>query len=112
MRPGGDRRGSNLNRAARRKWLLENFDPDLGPEVARCHLFGLSDACLGTVTAATLTVDRIEPGGSYRHDNIRPACTPCQNRQGALITREARHQWQRMFEEAEALGIEWDGAMT
>jgi hypothetical protein len=112
MRPGGERRGNNRDRARRRKWLLENFDPDLGPEIARCHLFGLSERCLGTVTDATLTVDRIEPGGPYTHDNIRPACGPCQNTQGALITRTAREQWRHLMEEAEALGIEWDGAIA
>lgn len=112
MRPGGEKRGNNRDRARRRRWLLENFDPDLGPNKARCHLFGLSPACPGVVDARTLTVDRIEPGGSYAHDNIRPACTPCQNKQGALITWEARAQWRSLVEEAEALGIEWDGAIA
>lgn len=112
MRAGGDRRGNNRARAARRVWLLETFDPDLGPAKARCHLFGLSEHCLGTVDAQTLTVDRIEPGGTYRHDNIRPACTPCQNKQGALITAAARHQWHALMEEARSLGIEWDGAIA
>lgn len=112
MRPGGDKRGSNRNRAARRAWLLAEFDPDLGPELARCHLFGLSDACPGYVDAQTLTVDRIEPGGSYRHDNIRPACTPCQNKQGALISYESRRQWRNLMDEAESLGIDWDGQIA
>jgi hypothetical protein len=112
MRPGGERRGNNRDRARRRAWLLAEFDPDLGPDKARCHLFGLSDACLGTVDARTLTVDRIEPGGSYAHDNIRPACAPCQNAQGALITNESRHHWRQLMEEAQARGIEWDGVMA
>lgn len=112
MRPGGEKRGSNRNRAQRRKWLLREFDPDLGPDRARCHLFELSDHCLKFVDAITLTVDRIEPGGTYTHDNIRPACTPCQNKQGALITNERRRQWHALVEEARALGIEWDGAIA
>lgn len=112
MRPGGDKRGSARNRAARRVWLLKEFDPDLGPDKARCHLFGLSDRCLQYVDINTLTVDRIEPGGSYTHDNIRPACTPCQNKQGALITRERRLQWKQLMEEAEARGIDWDGEVA
>jgi hypothetical protein len=112
VRRGGERRGNNRDRARRRQWLLETFDPDLGPDKARCHLFGLSDACLGTVDARSLTVDRIEPGGSYCRDNIRPACAPCQSVQGALITWEARRAYDLLVEEAEALGIEWDGAIA
>jgi hypothetical protein len=64
------------------------------------------------VTANTLTVDRIEPGGSYAHDNIRPACRPCQNKQGALITAERRRAWRQLMDEAHAAGIEWDGLMA
>lgn len=109
MRPGGEKRGNSTDRKRRREYLLAEFDPDLGPDQARCHLFGLSDRCLVTVDATSLTVDRIEPGGSYCRDNIRPACKPCQNKQGALITRERREQWQRLMEEAAARGIEWDG---
>lgn len=43
--------------------------------------------------------------------NIQPACTPCQNRQGALITRERRHQWVAWMDEARQAGVEWDGVM-
>lgn len=110
MRPGGERRGSNRHRKLRRAWLLATFDPDLGPELARCHL-GISEACAGTVDALTLTVDRIEPGGTYAHGNIQPACRPCQNRQGALISWESRRQWREWMDQARAEGIEWDGVM-
>lgn len=108
MRAGGERRGNARDRAARRRWLLEHFDPDLGPTVARCALH-LSDTCHQYVDDTTLTVDRIEPGGTYRRGNIQPACRPCQNTQGALITREARHQWLAWAKEADMLGIDWDG---
>lgn len=111
MRAGGDRRGNSRDRARRRAWLLETFDPDLGPEVARCHL-KLSERCHQYVDATTLTVDRIEPGGTYRRDNIRPACTPCQSEQGALITNARRWDWLRWMAEAKARGIEWDGVMA
>ena len=110
MRPGGEKRGNTRDRARRRAWLLRAFDPDLGDELARCHL-KLSDVCARTVNSFSLTVDRIEPGGSYAHDNIRPACRACQNTQGALITAERRHQWLAWMQEAEEAGIEWDGAM-
>lgn len=110
MRPGGERRGNNRDRARRRAWLLETFDTDLGPDRARCWL-DLSPACLVEVDARTLTVDRIRPGEGYTRDNIQPACKPCQAVQGALITNEARAAWRSMMAEAAALGIEWDGAM-
>lgn len=109
MRAGGEKRGNCYDRARRRAYLLAEFDPDLGPDLARCHLFGLSDACRGTVDAQSMTVDRIDPGGTYARDNIRPACRPCQNKQGALITNEARRHWRNLMEEADAAGIEWDG---
>jgi hypothetical protein len=110
MRAGGDRRGSSLNRRRRRVWLLATFDPDLGPDKARCAL-GLSDRCKVVVDLCTVTADRIDPGGTYRRDNVQPACVPCQNRQGALITREKRAQWRAWMDEAQAAGIEWDGVM-
>lgn len=110
MRPGGERRGNNADRRRRRVWLLATFDQDLGPNKARCHL-SLGSSCKGEVDIRTLTVDRIEPGGTYRQDNIRPACRPCQNIQGALITQARRADWRRYWEEAQELGIEWDGSM-
>ena len=110
MRAGGDRRGSSRNRAARRRWMLATFDPDLGPDRARCQL-GLSDACVGILDIHSVTADRIEPGGTYRRENVQPACRPCQNRQGALITRERRAQWHEWRREADEAGIEWDGSM-
>lgn len=110
MRAGGDKRPPARQRRRNRAWLLETFDVDLGPDLARCHL-AISENCRGTVDAATLTMDRIDPGGSYCRANIQPACTPCQNKQGALITRERRHQWFGWVQEAQAAGVEWDGVL-
>lgn len=107
-RPGGERRGNNRDRRARRVWLLATFDKDLGPDKARCWL-DLSSSCLEFVTMATLTVDRINPGGTYARDNIQPACRVCQNVQGALITAQARATWRALMDEARARGIDWDG---
>jgi 5-methylcytosine-specific restriction endonuclease McrA len=92
-------------------WLLETFDRDLGPDKARCWL-DLSPNCLRELDEHSVTADRINPGGSYRHENIQPACAPCQNHQGALITAEKRHQWLRWMDEARAAGIEWDGQVA
>lgn len=111
MRPGGEKRGNSRDRKRRRAWLLATFDQDLGPDLARCWL-DLSPACQVTVTAATLTVDRINPDGTYRRDNIQPACRPCQITQGGVLhymTPESRAHWRALREEADAAGIEWTG---
>lgn len=108
MRAGGERRGNCRDRARRRAWLLETFDPDLGPSRARCHL-KLSDSCSGEVDTTSLTVDRIDPVKGYVRGNIQPACRHCQNLQGALITRDRRQEWHRWMREADAAGFQWDG---
>jgi len=38
----------------------------------------------------TVTADRIIPGGSYRRENIRPACGPCQEHTGGKLGAERR----------------------
>lgn len=108
-RPGYiDKRGSNADRARRRTWLLTHFDTDLGPGRARCHL-KISADCIRMVDEVTLSVDRKEMGGSYRRENIRPACKPCQDRKGGLAGaatldellteyRAAREQWEIEFD--------------
>lgn len=52
MRPGGDKRSGSYTRRRRRVWLLQEFDPDLGPDKVRCHLFGLADHCLQYLAVA------------------------------------------------------------
>lgn len=111
MRAGGERRGSSYDRKRRRTWLLSHFDVDLGDGVARCHL-KLSPRCHLVVDEITMTVDRIIPGGTYARSNIRPACVPCQNAQGALITNERRREWLGWMDEALTSGIEWDGVVS
>lgn len=91
--------------------MLATFDVDLGPEVCRCHLKIAEDRCHGILDFSTVTADRIDPGGTYRRENVQPACTPCQTKQGALTTNAARRAWVNFKEEAEARGIEWDGVM-
>lgn len=108
MRPGGEKRGNNRDRRRRKIWLLATFDPELGPDRARCRL-RIHERCREVLDFATVTADRISGGGTYAHGNIQPACSRCQNKQGALITRERRHQWLAWMEEAKAAGVEWDG---
>lgn len=108
MRKGGEKRGNTRNRRARKLWLLATFDPELGDDMARCRLV-LSDRCLGLLDYATITADRIVRGGSYARGNIRPACGPCQHRQGGLATvrfmaplleeyRAVREAWEVRFD--------------
>jgi len=64
-------RGNSYDRRRRKVWMLKEFDKDLGPDKARCF------KCKKILTYETITADRIIPGlddGSYRHENLRPAC--------------------------------------
>lgn len=48
----------------------------------RCYRCGV------LLTVETVTVDRIKPGcqgGTYRRDNIRPACGPCNSSTGGAV---------------------------
>lgn len=73
QRPGGEKRGNSQDRAARRTWLLSTFGDG---EQCACVLM-VSEQCAVTLTDATVEADRIEAGGSYRRDNIQPACRAC-----------------------------------
>ncbi len=78
-----NQRGSTRDRRARRKWLLETFRADVdhqGEPACRCY------RCGQLLVESTITVDRIVPGcqgGTYRRNNIRPCCGPCNMTTGA-----------------------------
>lgn len=79
-------RGSSADRAARRAFLLERYQSDQGPGTCRCYRCGL------LLVEETLTVDRIVPGcrgGTYRRNNIRPACSACNSATGGGLARAA-----------------------
>lgn len=107
-----NQRGSAEGRRRRREWLIETYRADV--DVAVSSLGGVigewsedlfcafpftrEPACrcyrCGTfLTVETVTVDRIIPGckgGTYRRDNIRPACGHCNSSTGgALASRRA-----------------------
>jgi hypothetical protein len=111
---GGDR-GNTRDRRRRREWLVENFRADVDASVARGtdgipfdvqlyneRLTGCGyrrePACrcyrCGTLlTVDTVSPDRIIPGcqgGTYRRNNIRPACLRCQSVTGNEIKRAIR----------------------
>lgn len=76
-------RGSSHTRRRRREWLLSpasGFGGD-GATV-RCY------RCPTVLDVDTITVDRIRPGvegGTYKRDNIRPACGPCNFETGGRL---------------------------
>lgn len=86
-------RGSSRDRLQRKLYLMEAYACDV-PGHVRCYRCG----CLLDFDA--VTIDRITPGalgGTYRRNNIRPACSPCQTVTGnqlkaQLQSRPAR-QW-------------------
>lgn len=94
----GNDRGSAETRRRRRVWLLATYRADRdvpaslpfgtgrlgvpvgeGTPACRCY------RCGTLLTLVTLTVDRIIPGcrgGTYRRNNIRPACGRCNSETG------------------------------
>lgn len=78
-RHGGDKRGNSTTRRARKNWLLGAIaDKKLG--MAPFGGNGQSVPCVFCqceLTYATLEADRVIPGGSYRRENVQPACRPC-----------------------------------
>lgn len=108
----GNSSGNSEDRRRRRAWLLETYRADVdvynglitvtywqdrdgvlvcqlgeGIPACRCYRCG----CL--LMIETLTVDRIIPGcqgGTYRRNNIRPACSDCNSETGGRTRRKAK----------------------
>lgn len=72
-----DKRGSSADRRARKTYMLNTFGD--GTTVACVH-------CAKSLTRETLQADRIVPGGSYRRENVQPACAKCNNARSNDIT--------------------------
>lgn len=101
-------RGNTEDRRRRREWLVETYRADVDVLVMSD---GSLFACYGTpldgevltpacrcyrcgelLTVETITVDRIIPGckgGTYRRDNIRPACGDCNSETGGALAKRA-----------------------
>lgn len=74
-------RGAARDRRARRAWLLATFGDG---RTCRCY------RCDAELDESTISVDRIVPGrdgGTYRRDNIRPACRGCNSSTGGALAR-------------------------
>jgi len=90
-----DARGGTPARRARRAWLLSTYASDV-PGFCRCYRCGVllynpdgGPEDLGALDplgeSRPVTVDRIIPGcqgGTYRRNNIRPACGGCNSETG------------------------------
>lgn len=104
-------RGSSYERRRRRAWLLATFGDGVKAPCYRCET---------PLDADTLTVDRIKPGiegGTYRRNNIRPACGSCNSETGGQLGGERRRQRKvretSMTQARDILAaIESDGPMT
>lgn len=90
----GNDRGSVYTRRARRAWLMVAYASDV-VGLVRCYRCGAllynpdDDA---SNFALPLTIDRIIPGcqgGTYRRNNIRPACGTCNSSTGAKLARKS-----------------------
>ena len=68
VRAGGEKRGNSYARRARKLWMLATWGDGVKCPCVHC------DAVLDY---DTVEADRIIPGGSYRRDNVQPACRSC-----------------------------------
>lgn len=95
-------RGSAESRRRRREWLVQTYRADVdavelmdgslfpmtgephGSGVAVCRCYRCGDL----LSTNSVTVDRIIPGcqgGTYRRNNIRPACGGCNSETGGAL---------------------------
>lgn len=75
-RHGGDARGSSISRRARKIKMIKVYGNGCTVECVWCSI---------ALDFASLTIDRIIPGsegGSYRWDNVQPACLHCNQERG------------------------------
>lgn len=110
-------RGSSEDRRRRREWLVETYRANVDASVMHALLDNWVDVqvynprldgcgyareaccrcyrCGQLLTVDTVTVDRIIPGckgGTYRRDNIRPACGDCNSETGGPLANGREHQ--------------------
>lgn len=72
VRAGGEKRGNSKDRRARKIWMLSPVSGFGGNGTTVPCVF-----CGHGLGYAEVEADRIIPGGSYRRDNVQPACRPC-----------------------------------
>lgn len=67
-RPGGEKRGNSQDRRRRKMWMLAAFGDGEKCPCVHCGMM---------LSYETVEADRIIPGGSYRRENVQPACRAC-----------------------------------
>lgn len=67
QRHGGDKRGNSYSRRRRKLRMLAEYGDGITVPCAHCKR---------PLTYSMLEADRIDPGGSYRWENVQPACGP------------------------------------
>lgn len=91
--------GSAADRRRRKVWLVETFRADFDAYIYQGNVVGAVKRgegvpacrcyrCGDLLTVDTVTADRIKPGcegGTYRRDNLRPACGPCNSSTGGML---------------------------
>lgn len=90
-----NQRGNTEDRRRRREWLVETYRANVDALVAQSGLLVVTVPacrcyrCGVLLTVDSVTVDRIIPGckgGTYRRNNIRPACADCNSETGGALT--------------------------
>jgi hypothetical protein len=95
----GNARGSSEARRRRREWLVYTYRANVDVITtdpvndSTLRVISVTPACRcyrcgQLLTVDTVTVDRIIPGckgGTYRRDNIRPACGRCNSETGGSL---------------------------
>jgi hypothetical protein len=75
-------------------WPADRFVPaDLPHYTYEVHKACRCFRCGKLLTVDTVTVDRITPGckgGTYRRNNIRPACSPCNSELGGKLAGQGK----------------------
>jgi 5-methylcytosine-specific restriction endonuclease McrA len=104
----GNKRGSAEQRRKRKLWLLETYRANVDVTLAGDGSFNYVEVLRGEgipcarcyrcgrpLTFNTMTVDKIIPaceGGTYRRNNIRPACSGCNSETGGALAHRKRDQ--------------------
>jgi hypothetical protein len=101
VRAGGDRRGSNTQRKRRAKLLVEQFGDGATCPCADCGQRLAGDKTTGDkLGLEVLTQDKIlvgTLGGSYKIENLIPACLDCNqsrgDREGVGVVGDVKPKW-------------------
>lgn len=75
-----DPRGNSKDRAARKTWMLTSpqFHRRPGTEGTNVNC----THCGRELNRQTVQADRIDPAGTYKRENVQPACESCNIRRG------------------------------